>query len=85
MGMTDKIDEGAGGVLCDKCKGEGYVQDKMNPKIKVMCRKCQGDGKLDWVSRITGKPEISYSCSCGSSGTSGSSGSQEKKGDGDNC
>ena len=52
-----EIDEDAGEVLCDECKGSGCLPITKNPQtLCSSCWKCKGSGKLDWVSFITGKP-----------------------------
>jgi len=51
-----EIDEDAGEVICDVCKGNGYLLSKLQPDaVESVCWKCQGDGKVDWLSHIMGK------------------------------
>lgn len=67
-----------GEVLCDMCKGYGYINNEQWGRM--VCRKCQGEAKLDWIERIVGKKEPEFisgysACTAYSSGFSGSSGS----------
>jgi hypothetical protein len=70
----EELEEGE--VLCDVCKGYGYITDEAWGRR--VCKKCQGMAKLDWIEKIVGKKEPDYSgysgCTSYSSGWSGSSG-----------
>jgi len=63
-----------GEVLCDICKGHGYITNEIWGRI--VCRKCQGLAKLDWIERIVGKKEPEFvsgysGCTAYSSGSYG--------------
>ena len=66
-----EINEEEGEILCDKCEGKGSTPSSQNARtMAAMCSKCQGRGKVDWISHITGVPEvIFYSSSSGTSST----------------
>jgi len=54
--VPPEIDEAAGEILCDVCKGVGNLPSKIQPhNVVLTCWKCQGSGKLDWVSHIMEK------------------------------
>lgn len=57
MVLKLEIDEDAGELLCDKCKGKGSTPSNQDPyTMAAVCSKCQGRGKVDWISHITGVP-----------------------------
>ena len=47
----EELEEGE--VLCDVCKGYGYITDEAWGRR--VCKKCQGMAKLDWIEKIVGK------------------------------
>lgn len=43
-------------ILCDNCRGSGYVDPDIPPPISILCRVCNGSGRIcnpDW----TGQPD----------------------------
>jgi hypothetical protein len=66
--ILPEIDEEAGELLCDKCEGKGSTPSNQDPcTMAAICNKCQGRGKVDWISHITGVPELSQTSNSSSS------------------
>jgi RecJ-like exonuclease len=48
-----------GEILCRKCKGRGFVEEKISTlTMSVMCKFCLGNGKVLWTEDMMGGKDI---------------------------